>query len=403
MSPAAMIVVVRPDGSIVGDPATPLPVRYVVHTATAGEVLPELSVLAAKPDVLVPTAFQSLPWLRALFDNVAPAHQVSKLLLTVCEARSGQFALALPLLIGKRGPLVVASIADLGLSDYCAPWIGPGAPTDAESVTNLYTALLRALPGVDLIRFEKMPRQIGDRPNPLSLLEAARSSRFNRNWLHIDTTVEAFVATRGKKYRKEAERARRRMEDIGNVVFSRATTPDEIDAAYRQLEAWQSERHRSAGHDYVLDSPENSRFYRALLHDTAATGEASIFTLSAGGEMAAVLLGVTANDTFTLIRIADGGEKWRQVSPGRMIVLDAMRALVAEGVRTFDLGIGDYPFKRWIGCQTAPLVDVAMARTWRARPAVWSLAVRQRLRSNQNLRAIAHKIKHLRRPASPSD
>lgn len=369
------------------------PMYEATLSGDAGQALAHLARIAVEPGVIVPTVFQSQPWLKALFDDVAPARQASARLLTLRDARTGQIALAVPLLVQRQGRLVVASIADLGLSDYCAPWLGAASPAD---IARLYVEVRAALAGVDLIRFEKMPLEIAGRDNPLARHAAARPSRFNRNWLRIDTTVDDFVAARGKKYRKEAERARRRMEDIGAVVFSRATTPDEIDAAYRQLEAWQSERHRSAGHDYVLDSPEVSRFYRALLHDTAASGEASIFTLSVGGEMAAVLLGVTANDTFTLIRIADGGEKWRQTSPGRMIVLDAMRALVTQGVRTFDLGIGDYPFKRWIGCQTAPLVDLALPLTWRARPAVWSQTAKNRLRSNPQVRAIVGRIRHLR-------
>lgn len=371
-------------------------------------VLQALSELADAPThtdtteryCIVPGAFQSLPWLKALFDVVAPARSAEPLLVLLHDEVSGDIALALPMLVQREGSLSVAGIADLGLSDYCAPWLGPAAPADPAAAARLRATLHAALAGVDLVHFEKMPGAIGGHVNPLALHERAVPSRFSGNTLTVPDTVAAFVASRGKKYRKEAERARRRLEEMGEVRFVRATTPAEIDATYRQLESWQAERHREAGHSYVLDEPEISRFYRTLLHDTAADGAASLYALTVGGERAAVLLGVKTATTFTLIRIADGGERWRQTSPGRMIVLEAMQELVGEGIREFDMGIGDYPFKRWIGCQATPLVDVVVPLTWRARPHVAARDVRRRLRSNPQLRAIVRKIRTLRRPAA---
>ncbi|MCB1513293.1 MAG: GNAT family N-acetyltransferase [Hyphomicrobiaceae bacterium] len=376
----------------------------VMHGVEA--VLAGLDALATDPCVMhrqsgsscAPTAFQSLAWLKALLAVVATARHAEPRLLVFTEQETERFAIALPMLVRSQGGLRIAEIADLGLSDYCAPWLGPAAPVDATGSARLYDALAVALADVDLIRLEKMPPHIAGHANPMVLHARAVPSRFSRNALIIEDTVEAFLASRGKKYRKEAERARRRLEDMGEVRLARAATREEIDAAYRQLERWQAERHREAGHDYVLDQPEISRFYRALLHDTSSTGAASLFTLTAGGEPVAMLFGVTTGSTFTLIRIADGGERWRQVSPGRMIVLEAVRTLLAQGVREFDMGVGDYPFKRWIGCQSTPLVEVAVPLTWRARPRIAAEAARRGLRANRYLRAFVRRIRALRRP-----
>jgi CelD/BcsL family acetyltransferase involved in cellulose biosynthesis len=51
-----------------------------------------------------------------------------------------------------------------------------------------------------------------------------------------------------------------------------------------------------------------------------------------------------------------------------MVMIDTMDDLVARGVTTFDMGIGDYPFKRWIGCEAYPLYErlIAVSRIGQA-------------------------------------
>ena len=357
----------------------------------------------------VATGFQSIPWLKALYSVVASMRGGEPRLVTLTD-ETGRLVVAVPLIIRRERGLKVAECADLGLADYCVPLMGPGVPASpagSAGTAPVYRAILAALGDVDLVRFEKMPRDVAGRINPLALHPSAFASRFNRNSLTIDSTVDAFIASCGKKNRKEAARAWRRLEEMGDVRLARAQTDAQIDIAYCHLEAWQSERHRRAGRDYVLDQPEISRFYHTLLKQTVASGEASLFILSvqqpgggavsrtAARELVAVLLGTKCGDTFTVLRIADAGGKWRHTSPGRMIVLKTMRRLVDEGVRTFDLGIGDYRFKRWLGARPSPLVDVTLARTWRALPAVYASIARRRLREIPSVRAIVRKIRAL--------
>lgn len=318
------------------------------------------------------TAFQSAPWLEALGRALTRDGSGHMLAVEIADPASGSLAALLPLVVRREGRLRVARFADIGVCDYRAPIIGPAAPETGAGRTALWHALLDALAGrADLVRFEAMPREIGGRPNPLVTLPAVRAARLTGMQLGVDTTVEDFLRGRGKKYRKEAERCFRLLEKEGVPSFRRAETPDTIERAYAALEAQQSQRHGDAGNEhYVLDQPKFSEFYRDLLLAERASGFAQIFTLESEGRIVAALLGILHDGSFTALRISNGGPLWRHLSPGRLVVIETMRYMVARGIRSFDLGAGDYPFKRGLGAAEIPLCDLVAPVSVRGWPAV---------------------------------
>lgn len=340
--------------------------------------------------------FQRPQWLAAAIELGRERAGAEPVLVILRNARSGEFVAALPLAVYRQGGLKTAGFIDFGVGDYGAPLLGRSDQSQQFAGDRLLKAIASALPGVDLLRLEKMPDEVGGVRNLLATASAARSSRFHANRLEVEGSVEAFVASRGKKYRKEAERCWRRLNDLGEGRLVQATSAQEVDATYGLLERWQSQRHHDAGHDYGLDCPHMSRFYRDLAIRGLGDGFARIFTLYAGNEPIAALYGITSGRTFTLLRIADAGRAYSAVSPGRMIVLQAMRALVAEGVAEFDMGIGDYPFKRWIGCRSLPLVDIVQPLSARALPRVAWERARGWARQNEALRATIGRLR--RRP-----
>ena len=62
-----------------------------------------------------------------------------------------------------------------------------------------------------------------------------------------------------------------------------------------------------------------------------------------------------------------------------------MRHFCAQGVKTFDMGIGDYAFKRGFGTEPIALADLIVPLSWRAIPYVTSLRLKDRLRKNERL------------------
>jgi CelD/BcsL family acetyltransferase involved in cellulose biosynthesis len=82
----------------------------------------------------------------------------------------------------------------------------------------------------------------------------------------------------------------------------------------------------------------------------------------------ATALGIRQGTNFSLLRTSYGGERWASCSPGLLVVERTMAVLHKEGVRRFDLSIGNYDYKRRFGARQFPLTDVSIALSWRGIP-----------------------------------
>ena len=94
----------------------------------------------------------------------------------------------LPLIRRMHNGIRIVEPADLDLTDYNAPMLGPAAPRDAKAARAMWNDLrdaLRRLPGgADLIRLRKMPVELDGRPNPLALLRRRRAVLAERQYRH---------------------------------------------------------------------------------------------------------------------------------------------------------------------------------------------------------------------------
>lgn len=373
----------RPIAEAVRQPSAIVQGHYAVTLLSTPDALAGVVDAAA-----VRLPFQNPAWIDALMATVGKARNAWTLTVVVRETASGQLAVALPLALWREHHCVVASFPNFGVTDYGGPVLGPAAPQTRTEANAMWRAIRQGLHGVDLIRFENMPAKIMDRANMLAEIDASLPSPHHAHSVRVDQTVEEFLRSRGKKFRKEVERCFRLLNAHGPVVFARAESAADIAAAYAELERQQADRRKTAGAGYILDAPEFSDFYRQVIADGTSSGTAHLFTLTAGGETVATLFGLTEGDTFMLLRIANGGERWRTLSPGRLIVVEAMHYFVTRGVRTFDMGIGDYAFKRGFGADPQPLANLVSARTWRAFAPVAMYRIKAATRRNAKAQAM---------------
>lgn len=365
--------------------------RYIAEVFDGADEA--LAALDSVQGGLVSTGFQSLNWLTVLYEDLAPAKGAMPRLIVVTERNSGEVALVLPLLIKKKRAMRVARFADLGVSDYGGPILGPAPLTKPRSIRRAWRTVRRAMRDVDMIRLERMPAEIGGRANPLVTRTGVVPARHSGNVLTIETTVEDFLRARGKKYRKEVERCTRLWQKESNPRFARCVKPEEIARGYCELEEQQSARHEALGSNYVLDEPAFRSFYERLVMDGTECELGYLFTLEANSEVVAALFGIVHDGTFTLLRIANGGERWSHLSPGRLVIVEAMKYFVERGVRRFDFGIGDYPFKRGFGVTEVPLYDLIVARDITAVPKALYHQIVARARNSGRLRALVRRLK----------
>lgn len=330
---------------------------------------------------LARAVFQTDAWLSTWYATMGAQTGVTALPLVVRAAGDDRLAVVLPLIRRRGRGLATVEFADLGVTDYNAPVLGPAAPTCDRGAASMWQAVRAALAPADLVRFDKMPAAIEGRPNPLCLLSGAAPGRLSGNVIELAGSWEDYLAGLPRKVRKELGRSLRVFEREAQTRqseggrFEHLTEPASAHAALDAIEALQSARIREIGLPYVLDAPAHAAFYRTLVGRGLARGATIVTTLRSGTEIVGALLGVADEHrrTYAMVRLAHAGGVWAQASPGRLMIERTMHHLYAEGFRRFDMTIGDYPFKLQLGPTRLPLFELTAALSWRAVPFVAGL------------------------------
>jgi len=322
------------------------------------------------------TPFQDFRWLGAWYGAFT---EVEPLLAVVTDAGTLEQVALLPLVRRFRRGLRIIEFADLDLTDYNAPLLGPAAPRDAAGAQAMWRELLVALTrlqgGADLIRLRKLPRDLDGRPNPLALLEGTGPSAVNGNLVSIGDNFDAWRHSLGRNARKGFLKSWRVFTRDPKARFNIITDPQEASRVMAAMEAQQGARMQVLGLSYSLDGEAYAAFYRDLVAANLCTGYAVLTALTVGEEVVATLLGIRNGARYAMVRFSNAGEKWASCSPGLLVIERTMEALHADGVRSFDFGTGNYGYKRKFGVTQLPLLNITRALSSRGKP----LALRDRI------------------------
>ncbi|MGY4476483.1 GNAT family N-acetyltransferase [Bradyrhizobium sp. USDA 3364] len=318
------------------------------------------------------TAFQHPQWYASWYRAFAATDGVAPLIALVSDAATGERAALLPLICNRQDGLGIIEFADLNLTDFNAPLLGPAAPRDDVAAWQFWRDLRAALRqwhgGADLIRFRKMPLKLAGRANPLALLDGVGPSIVNGNLLTIGDDHNAWRYELDRKVRKELGRSWRVFTREPSAAFKIAADTGEALDLLSVTETQQGDRLLGLGLNYALDDADCTAFYRDLVREGTDRGYAVVTALTTSNEVVATLLGIRTGSRYIMIRISNAGEKWSACSPGRLIIDRTIAALHKDGVREFEFSIGNYSYKRRFGPQRTPLVDLGAALSWRGQP-----------------------------------
>ena len=177
------------------------------------------------------TPFQNGRWLEAWYGAFDTTRGVEPLIAVISNAATNEQAVMLPLIRRSQRGIRIIEPADLDLTDYNAPLLGPAAPRDAEAARAMWKevrAALRRLPGgADLIRLRKMPVETDGRPNPLALLDGAGPCALNGNLVATGDDFDAWRFTLERTVRKELERSWRVFTRDSAAAFKMMTDKGE--------------------------------------------------------------------------------------------------------------------------------------------------------------------------------
>lgn len=145
---------------------------------------------------------------------------------------------------------------------------------------------------------------------------------------------------------------------------------DEALKALDVMDLQQQERMQKLSLEFVLNDKTHAQFYRDLVRHGLADGYVVVSTLSCDEAVVATMLGVRQDDYFVVLRISNAGARWSHCSPSKLVVERTMATLHEQGIRRFDLSVGNYAFKRRFGAVQIPLTDASVALGWRGIPYV---------------------------------
>lgn len=333
------------------------------------------------------TAFQHGYWLGAWYEAF---HDLAPLIAVICDVTTGKDIAMVPMISHVRRGIRIVEFADLGVSDNNAPILALDAALDAAVANAIGRALveaLRALPDrFDLLRLRKMPAQIGGKPNPLVSLGRIGSCSLNGNLVLTGDDYECYQAS---IKRMQMPRCWRVFSRHAGARFEIAADVPRARKLLDVMDVQQQARMRQLGSRFILNDDAHARFYREVARQGVAEGYAVISALVCDEGVVATTLGVRSGATYCLLRISHAGHSWSNCSPGLLVTERTMAALHAEGVRRFDLSIGNQDYKRRFGAERVPLTDASIALSWRGLPYAWRDHAAQGLRRHPAAAALA--------------
>jgi CelD/BcsL family acetyltransferase involved in cellulose biosynthesis len=352
------------------------------------EISRDLSTVRARWDRIASSGaafpFQRATWLTAWYETHGRGPDVTPLFVTIVDDTHRDVA-AFPLVMRHCGGLRIIEAADAEITDYNAPLLSDLAPQTAADARRLMAALKQALPPADLLVIRKSPPRVRQLPNPVFLAGGVVDSSVVGNPIEIPGAFEDWMKKRNKHNRAQSRRNTKAFLDLPGARFIRCRDLAGGERIMKRLKCLQADRVTGRKLSYVLDDPLHETFYDRLVATGVADDQVILTALEVDGEIIAALFGVREGDYVAITRLTMSETVEPKLSPGLVLMDFTIRALYDEGIRCFDLTIGDYEFKRRLRAKRVPLYDLVAPLSWRGVPVAAFASLRGRIKRNARL------------------
>lgn len=300
--------------------------------------------------------FQSFLWLSEWYKHIG-VHTRSHPRI-VAAYRGDRLEALFPLCVQRRyGVFRLISWMGGRLTDYNAPLFSDRL--DEEERNAIVVAVIAALSkmgGVDAILFERIPGMLDNgMENPLigtGLLPPCTHAGddLSAPYLMLKDWNSCYAGV-SKKIRKDSERSRRRLSELGDAHFSVVSDPDEVREITRIMIKQKIERLLGKGSKNMFADTMVRDFYYGAGLKMCAEERLYLCRLSLDGRVIATHWGILFNKRlYWLMPSFDSA--YRNLSPGRLLMEDAIRWSCDNNVGCFDFCLGDEPYKRdWTDTQ----------------------------------------------------
>jgi CelD/BcsL family acetyltransferase involved in cellulose biosynthesis len=167
-------------------------------------------------------------------------------------------------------------------------------------------------------------------------------------YVDVSGDFDAYVASLGRKHRKEAGRLRRKLESEGELSFEFADGSERLDELLDEGLAIEGSGWKTDAGTAINSDPATKRFYTAIVRWAARHGWLRLAFLRLDGRALAFDLCLDSGGSFYALK---GGfeTEYRSFGPGTVLTYESLaRAFADPGLRTYEfLGTADEYKRAW--------------------------------------------------------
>lgn len=284
--------------------------------------------------------------------------------------------IVVPLFVYRRFGLTIISAPDLGVSDFFRPLTGCTEAFPDGVLADFFETMSRKLPPHDVLSLARI-----DDSGQVSVRKGfqkkfVRQAPLSAWHLEFDP-AEHWTPDQAlsKKFRQTLTRKTRRMaENVERQVKHYWPLRDE--SLLARVMGMRSRNLQDAGRKDVLSGGPWTELYRKLVETQNAELTVNVTELKADGDPVAYVLGVASGAYCVVLIVTMKRGSLDRYSPGVQVAYECIQEARRRGIRTFDLSIGDQPYKKNLGCRPRPLYTIVVPHSakgtiawllWRAR------------------------------------
>lgn len=334
-----------------------------------------------------------LTWL-----DIFAAREKAQPYFIVARDSAGAPQALLPLGLFRFGPLRLGQFLGGRHSNYNLGLFRADCAFSAHDMKAMLCAAAKAAPsGPHLYRFCNLPLVWRGAINPLALLRH-RPSASQAYATALPEDGEAFLAKRlSAERRKKSRKKEKRLMAMGVLRYFRAGDSAEAQSILDAYFAQKGGRAEFCRSEDELDAMR--AFYRSLTAiDCGVAPTVELHALALNEKIIATMAtGSNGGRLQGMFISRDPAPEIAKSSPGEILLTHVLRDACARKYSSFDLGVGDAPYKTTFCDEIEPLAEALYAATWIGRLAlpffIAALAVKTAIKSHPRLFTLAVKLR----------
>ncbi|MBS7698839.1 GNAT family N-acetyltransferase [Chelatococcus sp. YT9] len=308
----------------------------------------------------VGTPYQMYAWVMAYADTLGRANMETLIVATV-EDTAGELVMLLPLALRRHKSTTVATLPGGKQANFHMPLFDPDALPllDGAACRKILNEIAHATGSIDVFAFSNQPAEWQGIPNPFASLGGHRSPSpgFKRD-LDFPPDKTAHVL-HGGETRKKMRKKERRLSEIGVLDYRRVEDPVE---AAKVLDAFLDQKGLRFQQKHINNPFANPAAIAFLQRGSERIENQEpaieLYALTVGDRIIATFGGTSAGTRFCgMFNSFCTEDDVIKSSPGDLLLTYVIETQCRRGLATFDLGVGEAPYKLVVCNKIEELTD----------------------------------------------